>query len=237
MIYSTKKKKGIDNAQFWKFTHFFLSPATCQALATTAVRTTDREQKSLTKEWWRGFKRRHRNLTLSSPRSLEQARAKQSSDEILADFQSKLTDTIKKNHITASHCWNVDEKGFVIDPIPRKVVAEKRTTAIQQHRRSNDHVTVNVCCSAAGQYLPPQIIYPRKQLRAVLIENGPPDALYCVSDKGGMNADLFVNWFEQIFLPGTNRECTQVRRKPHNGISIYYNQHSMYEAFPSWFIL
>ena len=82
--------------------------------------------------------------------------------------------------------------------------------ANQQHRRSNDHVTVNICASASGQVLPPYIIYPRKQIRDVLVEHGPAAALYTTADKGCMSADMFGDWFEKIFLPGTNREKTQV---------------------------
>ena len=114
------------------------------------------------------------------------------------------------NDISATTMWNADEKGFIIDPLPQKVVTKKNSTAQQQHRRSNDHVTTLICANAAGQVLPPHIIYPRKQLRDILVSNGPEDALYSISPNGGMSSELFLDWFEQLFLPATNREHTQV---------------------------
>ena len=151
-------------------------------------------------------------LSLATPRSLEQGRAKQGNNETIDDFFDKLEKICGDNDISATTMWNADEKGFIIDPLPQKVVTKKILPLnTEQHRRSNDQVTTLIRANAAGQVLPPHIIYPRKQLRDILVSNGPEDALYSTSPNGGMSSELFLDWFEQVFLPATNRERTQVR--------------------------
>ena len=160
--------------------------------------------------WWRGFKRRHPEVTSKAPKGLEHTRAKQGDPAILNDFFEKLASIVEEHGISASTIWNADEKPFNPDPLPRRVVAKKGSRPSQQHKRSHDHITVIVCVNAAGQCLPPQIIFSRKQLRRDLLTDGPADALYSTQDKGGMDAELFGEWFDKIFLAQTSRTNAQV---------------------------
>ena len=63
--------------------------------------------------------------------------------------------------------------------------------------------TVNYCCNAAGQYLPPYIIYKNKTIYPCWTEGGPPGTKFTVSPSGWMESDQFIEWFRGIFLEGT----------------------------------
>ena len=187
------------------------APASLQAVAVAVAKKAGLEAEHVgTATWWRGFKNRHPDITTKRPKGLEQWRAKQGEPSVINDFFDLLEKAVEDKNITASTIWNVDEKPFVLDPVSRRVVANKSAYPQQQYRRTHDHLTVNVCVNAAGQMLLPQIIFSRKQLWQDLIQDGPADALYCTQPKGSMDAELFFSWFTKIFLPRTNREENHV---------------------------
>eukprot|EP00117_Sycon_ciliatum_P007845 scpid84590/ scgid10797/ len=67
-----------------------------------------------------------------------------------------------------------------------------------------------VCVSAAGNCMPPQITYNRKQLSPALAANGPPGAVCSTSSSGSMDSDLFQDWFTKVFLANTSRDTPQL---------------------------
>lgn len=153
-----------------------MSVVTVQALAAEIVR---RESGApcpkLGRGWWRGFKRRLEDIAIRNPTSLEPARARHANAETFGRFYDLLQATVQEHKLTAPQIWNVDEKGFTPDPLPRRVVASRQAARVhQQHSKSQDHITANVCVNAAGNHLPPQLIFNRKQLTSSLVSNGPP---------------------------------------------------------------
>ena len=124
----------------------------------------------LTRGWWRRFIRRHPSLTMKTPAALEQSRAQQAGPHIFNEWFKLLQTTMQELKITSgSQIWNADETGFKLDPLPRKVVCDKKQKNLsQQVQHTNDHITVHICVNAAGRALPPHVIYSRKQLRSGL---------------------------------------------------------------------
>ena len=55
-----------------------------------------------------------------------------------------------------------------------------------------DHITVNAICSAAGQKLPPFIIFERSFPSSAYSTHGPENAVYAKSPKGYMD-ELFLH--------------------------------------------
>ena len=115
-----------------------------------------------------------------------------------------------RKKIGPEQIWNVDEKGFNPDPLPKRVVAGRKGTTVQVYQKSHDHVIANICISTAGVHLPPQLIFNRKRLASSLASNGPPGVLFSTSDSGLMDRDLFITWCERIVLAGTSRSRCQL---------------------------
>lgn len=74
--------------------------------------------------------------------------------------------------------------------------AKKVGSAISAERGRT--ITGVFCASAAGNYIPPMLIYPRKRMPATLQKNGPMGALYRCSKNGWTNSELFLDWLSHM---------------------------------------
>lgn len=56
-------------------------------------------------------------------------------------------------------------------------------------------VTVVMCMFAAGQYVSPLMIFPRKLMKAELLDEAPQGTIGAVYESGWITSDLFEKWF------------------------------------------
>ena len=59
-------------------------------------------------------------------------------------------------------------------------------------------MTVEICMSGAGEFVPPMFIFPRKRMKDEVMENAPPGDIASPHEAGWMQSDLFVKWFEHF---------------------------------------
>ncbi|XP_018308683.1 uncharacterized protein [Mycetomoellerius zeteki] len=59
-------------------------------------------------------------------------------------------------------------------------------------------VTAVCCMNAAGYYVPPALIFPRKRYKPEFCNRAPPNTLGMVSDSGFTNSELFVTWLKHF---------------------------------------
>ncbi|WAQ93895.1 hypothetical protein MAR_006366 [Mya arenaria] len=59
---------------------------------------------------------------------------------------------------------------------------------------TKEHISVHCCINAAGNALPPMIIFTNT------LPGGPINATYACSDSGFMDQYLYFQWFEIVFL-------------------------------------
>ena len=66
--------------------------------------------------------------------------------------------------------YNCDETGFPLAPKPGKVIAMKTDKHVYQAGTSSKktQITMLICCSASGHYIPPLVVYPGVQPRVEL---------------------------------------------------------------------
>ena len=63
--------------------------------------------------------------------------------------------------------------------------------------------------NAAGNYIPPMVIYKRKRLKPELTNGGPPVAVYACQEKGWMSNDGFLTWMDHfIIFSKPTKQCT-----------------------------
>ena len=89
--------------------------------------------------------------------------------------------------------YNLDESGITtVQSIP-KVNSEKGTKQVGQITAQERGTLVTVCCcvNAAGQALPPALIFPRVNFKDYLLEGAPASTLGLATATGWMNAELF----------------------------------------------
>ncbi len=153
--------------------------------------------------WWESYKRRHPNLTIRSAEKFSYARLIATDPLIIESYFDLLYRTLDEYHLfdSPAQIFNCDETGMPLDHTPPKVIGAKG----QKHPRAvttgnRKQITVLACCSAAGNFIPPLVIFRRKALNCGLIDGEVPGTTYGLSDRGWMDAEIFYNWFKFHFL-------------------------------------
>ena len=73
-------------------------------------------------------------------------------------------------------------------------------TVYCQSTGTSEHITMMCCASAAGFPHPPMIIYAKSFPGGQYRFDGPDDTLYCKSESGWIDSELFLTWLKKIFL-------------------------------------
>lgn len=156
------------------------------------------------RKWWQGFKKRHPDLSLRRPDALDRGRACLGNVNALREYFQLLKETIEVNGLSdkPERIYNCDEAAlFLNKSAGQKVIVPTRTK--HPHSLSvatNEHISVHCCVSAAGQALPPMIIFSKSMPGGAYHRNGPVNASYACSDSGFMDQSLYQQWFEKTFL-------------------------------------
>ena len=163
-------------------------------------------EKGPSQKWWRGFRQRHKNLTLRKPDKLDRRRNNTAKRSVVRKHFECLKEALKEADLLdkPEHIFNVDESGIEMNKRTGKVVVERCTK--KHHQESvgdREHITANVCCSATGYTLPPMLIFQKCFPSSDYSSSGPDGCLYAKSESGYMDGELFKEWFQKIFLPKT----------------------------------
>ncbi|XP_049879436.1 uncharacterized protein LOC126376220 [Pectinophora gossypiella] len=163
-------------------------------------------KKKAGKDWLRGFLNRHPDLSLRKPENTSAARAAGFNKVSVGQFFELLGRSLDEKCFTPDRIYNCDETGVSIVPKSRsKVIAatgKKQVGALTSAERGTT-ITVEICFNAAGTYVPPMFIYPRKRMKPELLNGAPPNSWSECSDSGWMTAEIFLRWFHK-FVKFTN---------------------------------
>jgi len=119
--------------------------------------------------WWRRFLERQADLSLRRGDNTAHVSMDAINMETLDQYFSLLEDTLITHDLVnkPSQLYNVDETGVPFNPRPPNIVATKgRKTKKVRYRTSGrkGQLTVVACANAAGQTIPPMIIYDAARL-------------------------------------------------------------------------
>ena len=155
--------------------------------------------------WWRRFKERQDGkLVLRKGDNTSFLRMDAMNAATLQHYYDLLEETLKEHNLfnSPSQLYNVDESGIPLDPKAPKVVTLQGTRkARYQSPGRKGQITIVACGNAAGQVIPPLIIFDAKNVRHAWTKNEVPGTMYGASEKGWINTELFDSWFDDLFLP------------------------------------
>ncbi|XP_067283522.1 uncharacterized protein [Pseudorasbora parva] len=203
-----EEEESLVNYIVWMADHGFpLTRTIVKCLALEIIKESSRKtlvnlETGLSDNWWVRFKARHPDLTTRTPDSLDRARVLAATPEGIDNFFKLLVNIINLHSLQDKphQLWNCDETGFGDKPKSReKVICQKGKRHIyRQQTTTREHITVHVAVSAAGESVPPFIIYPRCLPSVAYALGGPENSLYGYADKGYMTAELFLKWLDHF---------------------------------------
>lgn len=95
-----------------------------------------------------------------------------------------------------------------LDPSPPKVIVQKGIKHPKTiYTGDKPHITISACYNAAGNCLPPFVIYDRKSLKPKMYDGEVNKTMYGLSDTGWIISELFELWFSHHFLPHALSAC------------------------------
>jgi len=152
-------------------------------------------------KWKRLFFKRHSQLSLRKPQNLSMARIQGFTKESVAKFFSILKPELERIHFDETRVFNVDETGLtIVQHKATKIVTCKGKKSVHKLSSAERGATITVvtCMSAAGQYVPPLMIFPQKRWEPELLDGAPPGSIGGISDSGWITGPLFLRWLEHF---------------------------------------
>ena len=61
------------------------------------------------------------------------------------------------------------------------------------------NITIVVCANAAGEVIPPMVIFKGERFNHEWSQGEIPNTLYCMSPQGWIDHELFVEWLRNLF--------------------------------------
>lgn len=176
-----------------------------------SIRTTfNATKKKAGRKWFYLFMRRHPELALRTPQATSAARVmafKQEAVTTFFDLYEPEIDRLNLRH-EPTRIWNVDETGItVVQHKHTEVITlkgKKRVGALTAQERGK-LITVVCCMNAAGNFMPPKLIFPRKKKPKDidLLRGAPPGSTASYHKSGWIQTEIFTEWLEE-FIAFTN---------------------------------
>lgn len=158
------------------------------------------KDRSAGREWLRGFRMRHPEISLRQPEAVSAARAMAFNRPQIQTFFDTLEMTLEKEKIDVKRIYNMDESSLsTVQRLP-KIFAKtgrKQVGSLTSAERGQ-HVTCVCCMNAIGNFVPPALIFPRKNRKEELLDALPPGSLGLFHETGWMTGDTFVLWLEHF---------------------------------------
>lgn len=153
------------------------------------------------RKWLKGFLARHKELSLRQPTGTSFARVKGFTKENVKSFFDLLEKEFELFQFPPTRIYNVDETGLSIvqSKIPKVLASKgkKQVGALTSAERGS-LMTICLAMNAAGDFVPPLIIFPRKKMNILLMKGAPIGAIARCQPSGWIQADTFLDWFKHF---------------------------------------
>jgi hypothetical protein len=121
--------------------------------------------------------------------------------ENVDQFFSILEPEMVNIKFSPNRIFNVDETGITIAQQKSSKVLGlkgKRQVASLSSAERGALVTVVTCMSASGQFVPPLLIFPRKNVKSELLDGEPPGTICTCHTFRRIQTESFTQWFGQF---------------------------------------
>lgn len=156
------------------------------------------------KDWKKGFLRRYARVQERFASNIKRSRAAVN-EQTVREYISNLEEVVKD--CPAENVWNLDETNLTDDPGKKKVICRRGTKYPEKVCNfSKSSTSLMLCGNAAGELLPPFVVYKATQLWNTWTEGGPPKCRYMSSKSGWFDTVCFTEWFESTLMPRLKKQ-------------------------------
>lgn len=150
-------------------------------------------------EWVLGFLKRHHELTVRFASNIKRSRAGINA-KALTEYISNLSEVVRD--VPPENIWNCDESNLTDNPGQKKIITKRGCKYPEKIRNSSkSSISLMFAGNAAGEILPPFVVYRSSCMWSTWTENGPKGARYTNTSSGWFDACSFTEWFESLMLP------------------------------------
>ena len=142
--------------------------------------------------WWNRFTTRQGDLSLQKGDNTAHVCMDAINSETMKHYFDLLESTLQDNDLmnAPSQIYNDDESGMPLDPKAPNIVTKTGTKKVRyQSTGRKGQITIVACGNAAGQIIPPTIIFEAKKVNHAWSSGELPGTTYGCSDKGWITTD------------------------------------------------
>ncbi|KAJ8956842.1 hypothetical protein NQ318_014256 [Aromia moschata] len=147
-------------------------------------------------DWLKGFRNRQRDISIRKPEGTSLSRATAFNETNVNEFFNNLSNVYQRfPGLEASDIYNLDETALTTVHNPPKVLGARGQKQIGQVTSGERGVLVTACCiiNAAGQAVPPYLIFPRVYLKPHMLTGAPNGTGGNANKSGWVNGEIFVD--------------------------------------------
>ncbi|CAK1594188.1 unnamed protein product [Parnassius mnemosyne] len=151
------------------------------------------------KDWLASFLSRHQSLSRRLANNIKRVRA-QVSEDVISNFIENIDKELES--VPPENIFNYDESNLCDDPGKKTILCRRGTKYPETIVNATKvNFTVMFCGNAAGETIPPFIVYKSDHLWSTWTENGPEGARYNRTKSGWMDSATFEDWFLNHLMP------------------------------------
>lgn len=152
-------------------------------------------------DWLHAFLKRHPSISLRQPEATSLARAQAFNKVTISKYFTALKIIMDKHKFEPDQIYNMDESGLsTVQSRTDKILATKgrKQVGTLTSAERGQHFTVVCSINALGNYIPPAIIFPRKNMKQELLDHAPPGCVGFPQESGWMTGQVFLLWLNHF---------------------------------------
>lgn len=153
-------------------------------------------------DWYRAFMKRNPEITVRQAQSISYARAECMNRPMVYAFFDMFQREVDLLNLRMKpqSIYNADETGLQLHLKPGKILAAKGDRSVLQITNSErgENVTVMGCCNAAGNFIPPMVIFKGQRSKPEFEDGMPPGTAVKMSESGYISSELFLFWLQHF---------------------------------------